>query len=161
MRYFSASRGWQVRSTRVPHVYFKADVISVLLFCMLVTTSRGCMVLCMFPMHLPNLPVVHSRDTRISKRIPTKRDAYFRQVICKEQNSHQATTLRLHALIGMRHLIYEIADICHLRVTIGWQLQGRAMSRLCGDPPTENSRCATCAACAITPFFGHISKIRD
>jgi hypothetical protein len=141
-----------VRSTRVSHVYLKADVIRVLLLCTFITASRGCMVLCMFSMHLPNLPAVHSRDTRISKCIPTKRNAYSRQVICKEQNSHQAATSRLHALIGMRHLIYEIADICHLCVDVGWQWQGRAMSCLCGDPPTENSRCATCAACAITLF---------
>jgi hypothetical protein len=108
-----------MESICIPHIYYKADVIRVLLFCTLITASRGCMVLCMFPMHLPNLPVVHSRDTRISRCIPRKRNAYSRQVICKEQNSHQAVTLRLHALIGMRHLIYEVADICHICVNIG------------------------------------------
>jgi hypothetical protein len=109
---------WQVRPICVPHVCHKADVIRVLLFGMLVPASRGCMVLCMFSMHLPNFPVIvtksRGRDTRISRCDPMKRDAYSRQGICQEQNSHQILTLRLSVLISMRHFIYDIADISYI-----------------------------------------------
>jgi hypothetical protein len=107
-----------MRSICVPHIYHKADVIRVFLFGMLVTALRGCMALCMFSMHLSNFPVIvtksRGRDTRISRCDPMKRDAYSRQGICQEQNSHQILTLRLSVLISMRHFIYDIADISYI-----------------------------------------------